>query len=282
MTHAPQTPQERDPLVSNSTPRSPFAAFPPRVKQARSPAFTLIELLVVVAIIALLISILLPSLAKARAQARTSVCMSNAKQLLVASYYYSQDAGGRLPHYDRWLWSADTANPQAPDSGTLMGLRKGQTGTNRTTRRNYAGSREIFKCPSDKGQRKGVGGAQPIKPASFSYTRNVYLMDVLRYTYRWGGETSPTGAKTWDYLPIEFPKRPADSLMYFEEYEYSPMNDGYVLNNQWDFLTTRHDGRSMNAYHDQHVSATMSRRFNRTPVTGMYRHYFLAPGLPKP
>lgn len=253
-----------------------------RRRRSQTRAFTLIELLVVVAIIALLISILLPSLARARAQARTSVCMSNAKQLLIGTWYYSQDAKGVLPHYDFWLWSGDTANPRSPESGTLMGLRKGQTGTNKTVRRNYAGNAGVFKCPSDKGQRKAVGGAQPIKPANFSYTRNAYLMDVLQYTYRWGGELSPTGTRTWDYLPIEFPKRAGEAIMYLEEYESSPMNDGYVVNNQWDFLTTRHDGRSMQAYHDQHVGAVTSKRFNRTPVTGMYRHYFLAPGLPKP
>jgi len=51
-------------------------------------AFTLIELLVVVAIITILIAILLPSLNKAREQSKTTVCMSNLRQLALATRVY--------------------------------------------------------------------------------------------------------------------------------------------------------------------------------------------------
>lgn len=64
----------------------------------RGRGFTLIELLVVVAIIALLIAILLPSLQRAREKARSSVCQSNLHQLGLATTYYAEDEGGRLPY----------------------------------------------------------------------------------------------------------------------------------------------------------------------------------------
>jgi prepilin-type N-terminal cleavage/methylation domain-containing protein/prepilin-type processing-associated H-X9-DG protein len=51
-------------------------------------AFTLIELLVVVAIIALLIAVMLPSLASARSSAKTSVCLSNLKQIGTQNVMY--------------------------------------------------------------------------------------------------------------------------------------------------------------------------------------------------
>ena len=61
--------------------------------------FTLIELLVVIAIIALLVSILLPSLSRARSQAKTVLCMGNARQIALALHYYGEDYGGQLPVY---------------------------------------------------------------------------------------------------------------------------------------------------------------------------------------
>lgn len=63
----------------------------------RRRAFTLIELLVVISIIALLISILLPALGSAREAARNSMCMSNLKQIGVASYTYATDSQDYLP-----------------------------------------------------------------------------------------------------------------------------------------------------------------------------------------
>ncbi len=62
-----------------------------RIQRPALPAFTLIELLVVIAVIALLIALLLPAIERARRVAQQMVCLSNLRQIHVASMAYSND-----------------------------------------------------------------------------------------------------------------------------------------------------------------------------------------------
>jgi prepilin-type N-terminal cleavage/methylation domain-containing protein/prepilin-type processing-associated H-X9-DG protein len=62
----------------------------------RSRAFTLVELLVVISVIAILTGLLLPALGNARLAARSAVCLSNIRQLQIASLMHAEDNQGRL------------------------------------------------------------------------------------------------------------------------------------------------------------------------------------------
>jgi len=76
----------------------------------RRRAFTLIELLVVIAIIAILAAILFPVFAQAKAAAKTTVMLSNQKQIATATQMYSSDFDDMtVPGGDPW-WS-DPALP---------------------------------------------------------------------------------------------------------------------------------------------------------------------------
>src|SRR5580704_7489517 len=66
----------------------------------RTAGFTLIELLVVIAIIAILAAILFPVFAQAREKARQTSCISNLKQIGLATLQYVQDYDETYP--DGW------------------------------------------------------------------------------------------------------------------------------------------------------------------------------------
>lgn len=96
--------------------------------------FTLIELLVVIAIIAILAALVLPTLGRAKEKARSTVCLSNLHQVGVALQMYVQDSRNKLP--TMFDWSTDpSANTNGPAINQVLS--------------SYAGSSNIFRCPSD-------------------------------------------------------------------------------------------------------------------------------------
>ena len=88
----------------------------PKAFVRKSQGFTLIELLVVIAIIAILAAILFPVFAQAREKARQISCLSNLKQIGLATVQYVQDYDETYP----CGWMPDYQSTTNKKDGTTM------------------------------------------------------------------------------------------------------------------------------------------------------------------
>jgi prepilin-type N-terminal cleavage/methylation domain-containing protein len=83
--------------------------------------FTLIELLVCIAIIAVLVALLMPTLKRIREQGYLTKCMSNLRQIGIATNIYAADYEGMAPHDDEsegnWMFTA-RAHDHVPGEGS--------------------------------------------------------------------------------------------------------------------------------------------------------------------
>ena len=171
-------------------------------------AFTLIELLVVIAIIAILAAILFPVFARAREKARQTQCLSNMRQLGLATQMYMQDYDSTLPTMrleaargidDFGLIFAGQANP-----GNAAGVQYVKDNCVGTLLNPYIKTQGLWKCPSDSNVDTNVA----IGKRWSSYGYRFYL--ILGYDpFVQATDASP--ANSGRNPPSSFRRRPLSS-----------------------------------------------------------------------
>ena len=130
--------------------------------------FTLLELLVVIGVIAVLLGLLFPALGRAREAARTSVCLSNVRQITNAAIMYTSDHENTWPVipyretatsaiWTSWTWGGATTSDYWPTAwGWLEAKRRPLNAylyPDLVLEDRADGRVElpVFECPSDQG-----------------------------------------------------------------------------------------------------------------------------------
>jgi prepilin-type N-terminal cleavage/methylation domain-containing protein/prepilin-type processing-associated H-X9-DG protein len=235
---------------------------------ARHPApgvwgegFTLIELLTVIAVIAILAALLLPVLAAAKSKGTAISCLSNERQLMLASLVYTGDFNDALPYnlgaaeIERleaqsqfWNWTTPVMSWELDSDNTnTVLLTQGGIGpyTSRTAR--------IYRCPADS----VVSDIQ----AQAGWTARVRSISMNAMVGN-AGQFISAGANVNNpdyrqFLNLGQIPQPAQIFVLTEEHPDS-IDDGYFLDKpdslQWlDLPASYHNGAANLAFADGHL-----------------------------
>jgi prepilin-type N-terminal cleavage/methylation domain-containing protein/prepilin-type processing-associated H-X9-DG protein len=150
----------------------------------RAGGFTLIELLVVIAIIAILAAMLLPALNKAKSRATRIACLSNLRQMGIASLNYANDNRDNFPDMSMSQTPGQQGTSNWPwDVPDYVAYMLSQNGT----------KRGVCYCPSNPDQMKWWDYHQVDTGGGETPTANTSDYRVLGYQFCWKGAAHGAG-----------------------------------------------------------------------------------------
>ena len=165
-------------------------------------AFTLIELLVALAILAILAAFLFPVFGKVRERARQTQCLSNLRQLGLATFQYAQDNDDRYP-YGGDPSDLDTISWESWQNGKYWPAIQ-QMQTNQQYLPNvmagYVKDRDLWRCPDDSGFDLG-GSFENIPLAAHPSCYQAFGMSYAYTTLLALDGQTIGGVRAWSRLP---------------------------------------------------------------------------------